>query len=132
MLSLHKNLTWDIVIANPDKPWCWYALSKNKNIKWDIIIRHPDKSWDWQNISMNENITWENVEECKDKPWNWEYLSSLKMQKEHEKFIRKECIKLYFKLEILDDLENLFLHPDNISYGPYIDLIEKSWYIKDN
>jgi hypothetical protein len=47
--SLGENpiITWDIVLANPNKPWKWYGLSMNPNIVWDIVVAYHDKPWDW-------------------------------------------------------------------------------------
>ena len=44
-LSLNPSITWDIVQANPDKPWNWYYLSKNPSITWEIVQANPDKDW---------------------------------------------------------------------------------------
>ena len=30
-LSLNKNITWDIIDANPDKNWSWVSLSQHPN-----------------------------------------------------------------------------------------------------
>ena len=35
-----------------------YAVSLNENVTFDIILNNPDKPWNWVNISMNPNITW--------------------------------------------------------------------------
>ena len=50
---MNPNITWDIVAANPDKPWnsCW--LSRNPNITWEIMVANPDKPWDWMALSCN-------------------------------------------------------------------------------
>jgi hypothetical protein len=39
---------WDIVKANPDKPWDYELLSDNPNITWDIVKANPDKPWDYE------------------------------------------------------------------------------------
>ena len=28
--------------------WTWYGISKNPNITWDVIVANPDKDWDWE------------------------------------------------------------------------------------
>ena len=43
-LSANPNITWDIVLANPDKAWDYNCLSQNPNITWDIVSAHPDKA----------------------------------------------------------------------------------------
>ena len=37
-LCIIKNMKlWNLVQANPDKPWNWAALSENPNITWEIV-----------------------------------------------------------------------------------------------
>jgi hypothetical protein len=55
--------------------WDWNALSSNKNITWDIVKNNPDKPWNFRALSMNPNITWCIVQDNPDKPWNWGELS---------------------------------------------------------
>ena len=31
----------------PAKPWDWYGLSCNPNITWDIVQANPEKPWYW-------------------------------------------------------------------------------------
>jgi hypothetical protein len=28
-------------------PWNWQRLSMNKNLDWNIVKANPDKPWDW-------------------------------------------------------------------------------------
>ena len=37
------NKFWDIIQANPNKPWNWYSISKHPNITWEIIQENLDK-----------------------------------------------------------------------------------------
>ena len=37
------QVTWDIVVANPDVIWSYTSLSRNPNITWDIVQSTPDK-----------------------------------------------------------------------------------------
>ena len=66
-----KWISWEIIQANPDKPWNWWAISMNPNITLDIIQANPDNPWDWSCISMNPTITWEIIQGNPDKPWVW-------------------------------------------------------------
>ena len=75
LLSQNPNITWEIVQANPDKPWCFNMLSKNSNITWDIVQANPDKSWIFFKLSRNPNITWEIVQANPDKSWRYSVLS---------------------------------------------------------
>ena len=70
------TVTFDIVLAHPNKPWDWYCLSINPNITFDNVLAYPEKPWDWYNLSYNPNITWEIVQANPDKPWNWDWLYS--------------------------------------------------------
>lgn len=38
-------MTWEIIEANPDKPWNWWVLSKHPNITLDIVEANLDKHW---------------------------------------------------------------------------------------
>ena len=75
MLSINKNITWEIVKENINRPWDWFRLSRNKNITWEFVKGNMDKPWDWHGLSRNENITWEIVKENTTLPWNWYELS---------------------------------------------------------
>jgi hypothetical protein len=74
-LSLNPNITWNIIINNPDKPWNYAFLSKNINITWNIVKNNPNKEWDYNYLSSNPNITWNIVKNNLDKNWNYDYLS---------------------------------------------------------
>jgi len=75
LLSQNSNITWEIVQANPDKPWSFFNLSENPNITCDIVQANIDKPWYFEWLSENPNITWEIVQANPDKPWNFECLS---------------------------------------------------------
>ena len=90
-----NNPLINLIKKYPDKEWFWYYISSNRNITWEIIDANPDatmglkgisknpnsfgnnsvliliKPWDWYNISQNPNITWETIESNLDKYWNW-------------------------------------------------------------
>ena len=72
MLSQNPNITWEIVQANPNKPWRFFWLSGNPNITWEIVQDNPDENWCFGWLSENPNITWEIVKANPDKPWNYE------------------------------------------------------------
>ena len=56
MLSINKNITWEIVKENMDKPWNWYELSCNENITWEIVKENMDSPWDWRCLSTNKDM----------------------------------------------------------------------------
>ena len=67
-LSSHKNITWDIIVSNPDKPWYWNSISHNPNITLKIIQENLDKEWNWDFLlSWNNNFLSELIEMCVDK-----------------------------------------------------------------
>lgn len=57
--NVNPNVTWDMVKYASDEeyykniPWNYYYLSKNPNITFDIIVDNPDKLWSIQNLSSN-------------------------------------------------------------------------------
>jgi len=52
-LSKNPNITWEIVLKNPNKPWAWDGLSQNPNITWEIVSQNLDKKWNWYWLSRN-------------------------------------------------------------------------------
>jgi hypothetical protein len=89
---LNPNVTWDVVVDNPELPWHFNQLSSHPNITWDIITEHPDpykrvtekeitanyrRSYEWYTpwVSLNPNITWEIVESFPDYNWSFSDLS---------------------------------------------------------
>ena len=53
LLSQNSNITWEIVQANPDKPWCFFNLSENPNITWEIVQANPDQPWNYKKYFIN-------------------------------------------------------------------------------
>jgi len=103
LLSMNKNISWDIIINNIDKDWnfeyliiynetitidiilnnkiyfnnyCLKLLSKNKSIKWIDIVKHNKIEWNYQDLSLNPNITFDIVLNNLDKKWCFHRLSS--------------------------------------------------------
>ena len=71
--AINKRIIEKLSLENTK--WSWYGLSCNKNITWEIVKENLDKPWDWSGLSYNKNITWEIVKENMDKPWIWRGLS---------------------------------------------------------
>ena len=103
ILSMNKNISWDIIINNIHKDWnfeylviynqnitidivlnnkkyfndkCIKLLSKNKNIKWQDIIKYNNIDWNYTDLSLNRNITFDIVLNNLDKNWCFNRLSS--------------------------------------------------------
>ena len=64
----------DMLLAFPDKNWCWYKVSRNKGITMSDIESHMDLSWDWEYVCKNPNIRICDIEKHHDKPWDWDKL----------------------------------------------------------
>ena len=47
MLASKSNITWDIIVENPQFNWNYHYVSMNKNITWEIVKNNPDKPWDY-------------------------------------------------------------------------------------
>ena len=41
----------DIVNKFSDKNWDWYWLSSNPSITFDHVLANPDKPWNWNGLS---------------------------------------------------------------------------------
>ena len=75
-MSWNIVLTIDMLLAYPDLPWHWLAISRQMNI--NDILNHPELSWNWDDVSQNLSVTMEIVLSNIDKPWHWDGLSSHK------------------------------------------------------
>ena len=76
-------MSWfDYIKEHPDKNWVdYYEISQNPNITWDIIEANPDKPWQYGVVDRNPNITWDIVEANLDKPWRYDWLAKNQMSK---------------------------------------------------
>jgi hypothetical protein len=115
-LSCNKNLTWDIILNNIEKPWSWYGLSINPCITFDIVVNNLDLPWDWESLSLNPNITWKIILNNIDYPWHWYNISEKKavswddIKDNYDLFMSKINLSLftYFNLKVdLEVVENL-------------------------
>ena len=114
-LSLHPNITMDIVEANLDKPWDWFWLSSNPNITFDIMEANPDKPWSWYWLSRNPNITMDIVKAYQDKPWNWDFLSENTFPKEKELFELRVKHQHFVKQHLFEEFVKVYMHPNRIT-----------------
>lgn len=87
-LALNKNITWEIIKENIDKPWDLYWLGRNPNITFDLFVNeilpfykehnikneHSDTYYT-DELGENPNITWEIVINNPSFPWNYSCLS---------------------------------------------------------
>ena len=98
-VSMNPNITIDLILEFPDKPWNWNYLSHRMSVEviqmypdlpwdWGILSNHmvipdtkllhtyPDKPWDWGILCLHPSITPLIIEQFPDKPWDWYILSS--------------------------------------------------------
>ena len=80
-ISFNPNITWDIIVNNPQYDWDWYWISQNPNITWDIIVNNPKCKWSWFCISQNPNITWDIIVNNPQYDWDFFALSYNKFNK---------------------------------------------------
>lgn len=70
-ISYHPNLTFDIVLNNLNKKWCWVSLTQHQNITFDIVSKHRELFWCTDRLSFNPNITADIIENNPEYPWNY-------------------------------------------------------------
>ena len=124
----HCNfVTWEIISNNLDKPWSWWFVSSNPNITFSIIQSNPDYPWDWLGVSANPNITWKVVYDNQDKPWNWAALSNNDMYYDSyftsSHYKKKMCAK--FWNESKEEFIARTWHPDRVDCGWCLDEIDR-------
>ncbi len=102
--ALNPNITKEIILQNPEKPWdrectnarfftswddilrsppsalclwVWLLLSRNPEVgTWEHVRDHPHFPWNWLALSMNPQVaTWERVRDYPEFPWCWDALS---------------------------------------------------------
>jgi hypothetical protein len=56
-LQNYKNDYINNIINNHN--FNWYLLSKHKDITWEIVNTNLDKPWNWDHLSSHPNITWD-------------------------------------------------------------------------
>ena len=55
-MSSNPSIAWEIVRANPDKPWDWFHLSCNPSVTWEVVQANPDKPWRWDVLSRRRRM----------------------------------------------------------------------------
>lgn len=93
-LSSHPDLTVDIILKNPDKPWNWSHIFHHSCITWEIIQANPvlQLHLDKLALSLNPNIPISLMANMPDPPcncvnrlichrhWIWQYNPNLTWQ----------------------------------------------------
>ena len=55
-ISANPNITMEMILADPTKPWSWAGISANPNLTMEIILANLTKPWFWYGISSNAFI----------------------------------------------------------------------------
>ena len=74
-ISKNPNITMNLILNNPTKPWIYSQISENPNLTIKILKTNPTKQWDWNKISCNKNITKNDILNNHTLKWNWKYVS---------------------------------------------------------
>ena len=48
-----KNSPSTLALPCSSLPWNWFGVSLNPNITFDNVLAHPDKPWSWKHFSAN-------------------------------------------------------------------------------
>ena len=126
LLSQNPNITWEIVQANPDKPWRYSMLSRNPNITWEIVQANPDENWNFNMLSKNPNITWDIVKANPDKCWNYKkfFINHIGKQKFIEELKRAVNV-------ISDWFIELKTNPDSNLCKKWMKTVQSEFYNKN-
>ena len=84
-LSMNPEITWDIVIANPQIQWSYGNLSFNKSIishrhverSWSIVASAIEKHWNFIHIVKVLGPNWDIILANKNCEWDREYLTRI-------------------------------------------------------
>jgi hypothetical protein len=120
-LSKNPNITWKIVQSNPEFPWDFESLSSNPNITWDIVQSNPEFPWDFASLSSNPNITWKIIQDNPDKDWHDTELCLNAMTPAREDFIRKKLQQWFQKSELKEELMASVWNPRNFHKFKWMD-----------
>ena len=63
-LSGNPSITFEDVVAHPEKPWNWYRLSLNTSTTFHDVVAHPNKPWGWAALSRNPQMLFTKAEEA--------------------------------------------------------------------
>jgi len=100
-LSYNKRLPLDQILSHPEIQWSWDIVTLHPQVTWDIVQQHPQFPWSYKFLSRNPTITWEVVQQHYLRPWNhrkmvshnpnitWEHI------RQHERFYRERLVDFY-------------------------------------
>jgi hypothetical protein len=64
-LSYNPNLAWEHVQAFKDAPWDWHSLSMHNNITCDVVKRNWMNPWSWEYLLHNTNMDMTDVDDMR-------------------------------------------------------------------
>jgi hypothetical protein len=70
-ISKNEDITWNIIVENPNFRWDYGYISKNPNITWDIVKSNPDKDWSFATLCTNPSISLDII--LSNPYFNWGY-----------------------------------------------------------
>jgi hypothetical protein len=92
----------------------------------DIIVANFDKPWDWYGLSRNPNITMYIIETSPNKPWNWNELSENRFSKDKEMFELRVKHQKFVQCNLFEEFVKVYMHPKRI-----IKLLEMGYSIDE-
>jgi hypothetical protein len=138
-LSIHPNITWNIVKNNINLPWSWRWLSRNPIVTWDIVKNNPNKQWSYELLSLNPNITIDIINSNPNKEWiqpnnesifdsNEEYLT---LMIEDDYIYYESDVDRHYNWEIVQEAIDRRFDWDSYSSNPlsgkYFTFINNKW-----
>lgn len=70
IISMRKDITFEMIQSRPNLPWNWNRISINPNITIEIVKKHPECSWNFGNFTRNKSVTFEMYKKNKDIKWS--------------------------------------------------------------
>jgi hypothetical protein len=125
-VSGNPNITWEIIQANPNHPWCRDYVSSNPNITREIIHAHPEIPWNWVFIFCNRNLTFDWIREAEgdsiksgtsrltNDPWNVATIAKNPMENEKNNFLRNKLREWFARSNLKEELMATVWHPRNV------------------
>lgn len=113
-LSYNKNITFDFVLANLDKPWKWDSLSRNPIVTMENILEHRELPWNWKYVSSNPSISMDDITNHPEIPWDWSEISDNDFQIAKERFINNKYKEYMMSYRIQQYWNKAITTPSNI------------------
>lgn len=73
-LSLHPDLTLDVIKAFPNKAWGFQGFHNHPNFTFEWVREFPNRYWDWNRLS--EKVDLDTIAHNPNFSWNWNILTN--------------------------------------------------------